>query len=108
MTIFEILTDPQTGLGIPCAYSHFSKDDEDKPSAPPYIVYLGGGQDNFTADNSYYYQRNRYQLEYYFTEKDEDQEAQIEKLLLDNGFLYDKSEDVYIEDEGVFVIYYNV
>lgn len=102
MTIFEILQ--QTGL--PCAYSHFSE--EDSPAGPPYIVYLGGGQDNFEADNTYYYQRNRYQIEYYFTKKDEDAEAQIEQLLLANGYLYDKSEDVYIEDEGVFVIYYNV
>ena len=35
-------------------------------------------------------------------------EAAIEKVLLDNGLLYDKSEDVFIEDEGVFVIYYTV
>lgn len=102
MTLFEILQ--QTGL--PCAYSHF--DEENSPAAPPYIVYLGGGQDNFEADNTYYYQWNRYQIEYYFTKKDEDAEAQIEQLLLANGYLYDKSEDVYIEDEGVFVIYYNV
>lgn len=102
MTLFEILQ--QTGL--PCAYSHF--DEENSPATPPYIVYLGGGQDNFEADNTYYYQRNRYQIEYYFTRKDEEAEAQIEQLLLANGYLYDKSEDVYIEDEGVFVIYYNV
>ena len=102
MTLFEILQ--QTGL--PCAYSHF--DEENSPEAPPYIVYLGRGQDNFEADNTYYYQRNRYQIEYYFTRKDEEAEAQIEQLLLANGYLYDKSEDVYIEDEGVFVIFYNV
>lgn len=104
MTLFEILQ--QTGL--PCAYSHFTKDDEDKPSSPPYIVYLGSGQNNFEADNTFYYRQNQYQIEYYFTKKDEEKEAQIEQLLLDNGFLYEKSEDVYIEDDGVFVIYYNV
>ena len=106
MTLFEILTNPQTGLGIPCAYSHFR--DENVPEAPPYLVYIGNGQDRFEADNSYYWSRNRYQIEYYFTAKDEDQEAASEKLLLDNGYLYDKSEDVYIEEQGVFVIYYNV
>lgn len=106
MTLFEILTDEQTGLGIPCAYSHFTE--EDSPSAPPYLVYLGGGQDNFKADDTFYYSRNRYQIEYYFTEKNEALEAQIEQLLLDNGYLYQKSDDVYIESEGVFVIYYNV
>ena len=43
-----------------------------------------------------------------FIEKDETMEARIEALLLENGYLYDKSEDVYIEDEGVFVIYYTI
>ena len=106
MTLFEILTNPETGLGIPCAYSHFR--DDEVPESPPYLVYMGDGQDTFEADNTYYWTRNRYQIEYYFTTKDEDQEAAIEKLLLDNGYLYDKTEDVYIEDQGVFVIYYNV
>ena len=106
MTIFEILTDDESGLDIPCSYSHFR--DSDVPEVPPYLVYLGAGQNNFEADNTYYYQRNRYQIEYYFTEKNEDLEAQIEQLLLDNGYLYEKSEDVYIESEGVFVIYYTI
>ena len=106
MTLVAILTNPETGLGIPCAYSHFR--DDEVPEAPPYLVYMGDGQDTFEADNTYYWTRNRYQIEYYFTTKDEDQEAAIEKLLLDNGYLYDKTEDVYIEDQGVFVIYYNV
>lgn len=108
MTLYQILTDSQSGLGIPCVYSHFRDDEGSLPMAPPYIAYLGAGQADFEADNTYYWAKNHYQIEYYFTEKDESQEAAIEKLLLENGFLYDKSEDVYIESEGVFVIYYNV
>ena len=42
------------------------------------------------------------------TEKDETIESAIEDLLLENGYLYEKSEDVFIENEGVFVIYYTV
>ena len=106
MTIFEILTDPYNGLDLPCAYSHFR--DEDVPESPPYLVYIGDGQDTFEADNSYYWSRNRYQIEYYFTKKDESIEETIENLLLENGYLYTKSEDVYIEEQGVFVIYYNI
>lgn len=102
MTLFETLQ--QTGL--PCAYSHFRE--EDSPDTPPYIVYLGDGQNNFRADDTYYHQTGRYQIEYYFSKKDEDAEARIERLLLDNGYLYEKSEDVYIEGEDVFVIYYNI
>ena len=106
MTLFQILTDENNGLNIPVAYSHFT--DENVPKAPPYLVYIGDGQDTFKADNTYYWTANNYQLEYYFTKKNEAEEAAIEKLLLDNGFLYEKSEDVYIENEGVFVIYYNI
>lgn len=106
MTLYQILTDAETGLGIPCAYSHFRG--SDVPESPPYLVYLGAGQDTFKADNTFYWSRNTYQLEYYFTEKNEATEANIEKVLLDNGYLYEKSEDVYIESEGVFVIYYSI
>lgn len=106
MTLYQILTDPEHGVQIPVAYSHFDK--KDAPTEPPYMTYLGNGQDTFQADDTHYYTRNRYQLEYYFTEKDEQEEAVIESVLLDNGFLYEKSEDVFIEDEGVFVIYYQI
>ena len=70
-------------------------------------MYIGDGQDTFDADNTHYFRKNRYQVEYYFTQKNEEIEAVIEEALLDEGFLYEKSEDVYIEDENVFVIYYN-
>lgn len=103
MTLFETL---QT-IGLPCAYSHF-RDDGVAPKEPPYLVYLGAGQDTFQADNTHYYRENRYQIEYYFKDKNEEMEAEIEDALLANGFLYEKSEDVYIESEGVFVIYYQI
>lgn len=102
MTIFELL---QT-LGFPCAYSHFSK--ENYPEVPPYIVYLGDGQDTFKADDTIYHSRNRYRIEYYFRDKDEWVEERLESLLLANGYIYSKSEDIFIEDEGVFVIYYYI
>jgi len=99
MTIFQTLQ----STGLPCAYSHFKT-----PQSPPYLVYIGNGQDNLDADNTHYWRNNRYQVEYYFTTKNESNEEAIETALLDNGFLYEKSEDIYIEDEGVFVIYYYI
>ena len=99
MSIYQTL---QT-TGLPCAYSHFKTN-----QSPPYIVYIGNGQEVFEADNTHYYRENNYQVEYYFTTKDESNEASIEDALLGAGYLYDKSEDVYIEDQGVFVIYYYV
>lgn len=98
MSIYEVLQ----STGLPCAYSHF------KPQSPPYIVYIGNGQDVFEADNTHYYRQNTYQVEYYFTTKNESNEASIENALLEAGYLYDKSEDIYLEDQGVFLIYYYV
>ena len=91
------------GTGLPCAYSHFKTN-----QTPPYIVYIGNGQDNLDADNTHYWRNNRYQVEYYFTAKNESNEASIENALLTAGYLYEKSEDVYIEDQDVFVIYYYI
>lgn len=99
MTIYQVLQ----STGLPCAYSHFKK-----PVEPPYIVYIGDGQDTMDADNTHYWRDNRYQIEYYFTIKNETNETAIEDALLGAGYIYTKSEDVFIEEEGVFVIYYSV
>lgn len=89
--------------GLPCAYSHFKTAQE-----PPYIVYIGNGQGTMKADNTVHWRNNTYQVEYYFTQKNEANEVNIEDALLNAGYVYEKSEDVYIEDQGVFVIYYTI
>lgn len=99
MTIYEALQ----STGLPCVFSHF-----DTPQKPPYIAYIGNGQTNFEADDTYYFSYDRYQVEYYFTKKNAANEAAIERSLLESGFRYEKSEDLYLEDQGVFVIYYQV
>lgn len=99
MSIFEILQ----STGLPCAYSHFKT-----KQLPPYIVYIGNGQDRFEADDTIYWKDNNYQIEYYFTKKDESNESAIEDALLEAGYIYSKSEDIYLEDQGVFLIYYYV
>lgn len=99
MTIYQVLQ----STDLPCAYSHFKK-----PVEPPYIVYIGDGQDTMNADNTHFWRNNRYQIEYYFTIKNETNETAIEDALLEAGYIYTKSEDVFIEEEGVFVIYYSV
>lgn len=99
MTIFQVLDT----LNIPWAYGRFEEN-----AAPPFLIVMGEGQNTFAADNTYYHKKNSYRVEYYFTEKDEDIEADIEDALLDNGFLYERSEDLFIESEDVFVIYYYI
>lgn len=99
MSIYETLQSTK----LPCAYGFFKTRQE-----PPYIVYIGSGQDQFKADDTIYYSGNTYQVEYYYTEKNEKNESSIESALLDAGFLYTKSEDIYIETENVYVIYYQI
>jgi len=99
MSIYQVLQ----STGLPCAYSHFKK-----AQSPPYIVYIGNGQNTFQADDTHYWKQNTYQVEYYFTTKNEQNEEAIESALLENGFLYEKSEDIYIEEEEAFVIYYYI
>lgn len=99
MTIYQTLNK----TGLPCVYSHFAK-----PQNAPYIVYIGNGQNTFGADNTWFWKKNQYQIEYYFTEKNEANENAIENELLKEGYNYTKSEDVFIEDENIFVIYYYV
>lgn len=99
MTLYELLET----TGLPVAYGVFDEEQD-----PPYIAYIGSGQMDFAADDTYYHRKNRYQIEYYFKEKDEDKEAEIEQLLLDNGYPYQKSEDLYLDDQRLFLIYYQV
>ncbi len=77
-------------------------------TALPYLVYVGEGQETFKADNTFYFKQDSFRLEYYYTEKNVLMENEIETALLDSGYLYEKSEDIYIEDERVFAIYYYV
>ena len=92
-----------TGLGLPAAYGKF-----DTPQKPPFAVYLGAGQERIFGDNTIYSKVNDYTVEYYFTKKDAAKEDALENALLNSGFIYEKSEDDYIEDDNIFVIYYTV
>ena len=99
MSIFEVLQ----STGLPVAYSHFRTAQE-----PPFIVYMGDGQQTLSADNTFYWTDNDYRVEYYFTKKNETNEAAIEAALLNAGYQYEKSEDAYIQSEDLFVIYYTI
>lgn len=105
--IFDIISNIEIGSDeyLPARYSHFQKGEVPDP---PFLVYLGAGQEQFEADDTIYWKRNVYTVEYYFSIKDEDLEETIEQALLDGGFQYDKSDDSFIEEEGLFVIYYTL
>lgn len=88
--------------GLPVAFGFFEEE-----QTPPYLVYIGDGQEQFHAENTVYSKENTYQVEYYFTKKDEAAEEAIEEALLSGGFLYEKSSDVFDESQSVWVVYFN-
>lgn len=87
--------------GLPVQYQKL-----DSVVDPPYLVYVGSGQEIFEADNTLYWRENIYRVEYYFIQKNEELENTIEEILLQDGYIFTKSEDIYIEDEEISVIYY--
>lgn len=102
MTEKELVTALKT-TGLPVRYSHFTS-----PQAAPYIVYYGNGQSNLDADNLIYWKQNEYMIQFYFKEKSPDLEEAIESALTNAEVIYEKSEDIWDESEGVFSIYYYV
>lgn len=99
----ELLVNALGLTGLEVRYSHFTN-----PAEPPFLVYLGNGQAQDHAQDTIYWKLNTYQIEYYYKAKDPALEEIIETTLLTNGFRYTKSEDTWIESEGIFVIYYYV
>lgn len=103
-SITTVLADIKQTLGIESAYSHFAKTNVRYPN----LVYIGSGQTQLQADGTAYWRGNTYQVELYFKKKDETVEAAVEDAFLAGGWNYSKSDDAYIDDEGVFVIYYDL
>lgn len=90
------------GLGIPV-----SEGKTLQKETPRYAIVRGNGQEVVAADDTYIWREDRIQLEYYFTYKNGTEEEALEDALLSAGFMYSKSEDVFIDEEGIFVIYYD-
>lgn len=97
------LLDTLKKTGLPIAYFKFSK-----LQTLPFIVYRGNGQNSFAADDTYLHKVNTYIVEYYFDRKNEALEADLEKILLEDSFNYEKSPDVYIQSEDIYVIYFYI
>lgn len=88
-------------LNMPVAYFKFNK-----RVNPPFLIYRGDGSANFKADNKVYNSSYNYSLEFYFKEKNENKEREIEELLNENEIIWEKSEDIYIQSENIFLINY--
>ena len=95
------LTEVLEAFGLPAAYMVF-----DKKLDPPFVVYYGSGQEKLSADNTHFWHNDTFNVEYYFKKKNAKNEEDFESTLLEAGFQFSKSEDIYLSDEDVFVIYY--
>lgn len=89
--------------GLPARYSHF-----ENPQEPPFLVYIGDGQDDFSADNLNYWHQNTYSVQYIYKTKAPAMETMIEDTLTAAGLRWEKSEDVSLDSEGVYYIEYTI
>lgn len=89
-------------MNIPFAYDHFA---EGESPDPPFLVYLYPGSDNFAADGSVYFKRDKLHIELYTDIKDDDLEDRVESILNRNGLYYNKTE-VWISSEKLYEILY--
>lgn len=107
-TMYERLSAVTAPLSVPLSYGAFDRDRYPDDVPLPYAIYMGSGADTMGADNHVYYAQNGIRLEYYFRQKDELKESALEDGLTNADFYWDKSGDVAIPEEGIYVIYYGL
>ena len=91
-------------LEIPVAYDHF---DSDKNIKLPFMVYREQIPYTFKADDTTYHQFFNYEIEIATEIKDIALERKIEGLLTTNKIPYDKSDEVWDQEEKIYHIFYD-
>lgn len=92
-------------LEIPVAYNKF----EIKQNIiPPFIVYREIKPETFKADGVTYYRPYNFEIELVTEKKDVEFEQNIEELLTENKIPYDKSDDVWDDDNKIYHIFYEI
>ncbi len=103
VTSLQELKTALDGLNIPVAYSHF-KDN----TYPPYCVFFVDSQDGFYADNVTYTKSKTINIELYTDMKNETLEASLEQILNDNEIPFEVITEVFIEDENMYEVVYEI
>lgn len=85
-------------------FTYYSFPDNAAPN-PPYIVFNYPENNDLGADNINYVSIDTVNIELYTATKDFDTENQVEAILTQNGFFYEKTE-TYIRQENLFQITY--
>lgn len=91
-------------IGLPFTYDSFPNN---VAPLPPYIVFNYPNRDDFGADNINYSKIDTLNIELYTASKDFTLEQNIEAILTQNGFFYEKNED-YIRSENLYQITYDM
>lgn len=92
-------------LNIPVAYDHFNIEQN---VVPPFIAYRETSPQIFKADGKTYYRPYEYEIELITEKKDVALEKTIEDLLTTNNIPYDKSDEVWDEDEKIYHNFYEI
>lgn len=90
---------------IPVAYDHFP---DNKKMDPPFMAYREQSPDNFKADNKVYVSFFNYEIELVTVKKDVELEEKISNLLTKNNIPYEKSDEVWDNDEKIYHIFYEI
>lgn len=85
-------------------YTYYSFPNNIAPN-PPYIVFNYPNDNDFGADNENYVSIDVVNIELYTSNKDFELEENVEAILKQNGFYFEKSE-AYIRTENLYQISY--
>lgn len=90
-------------LNIPVAYNSFAT-----ATTPPFIAYRETSPETFKADGKTYYRPYEFEIELVTTFKDVALEKTIEELLNTNNIPYNKSDEVWDDDEKIYHNFYEI
>ncbi|WP_449460710.1 hypothetical protein [Streptococcus suis] len=100
MNRFEQFVQLLKEMGLPFAYHHFA---EGSHIEPPFLIYYYPNRQDFLADGKNYYKITQVRLELYTDRKDIQLEDNLELMLDEAGYTYDKSE-VWIASEKLYEV----
>lgn len=91
-------------INLESAYDHYEEGIETRP---PYIVYRYTESNNFSADGITYVKINEMEVELYTEKKDLNVEKNVESVLSEHGFFYEK-EEMFIKTEKLYMVNYKM
>ncbi len=90
-------------LNIPYAYDHFA---EGESRQLPFICYKLPKSENFSADGKAYHKKSVVSIELYTEKKDLKIENEVETVLDEYGYFYNKSE-TWIDREKMYEVLFS-